>query len=335
MRVVLDWVANHTSWDNPWLAQHKDWYQQDAAGNVITPPGTNWQDVAALNYKSAEMRSEMIKSMSYWVKQQHVDGFRCDYADGPPLDFWKDAITTVNRAAGKKLFWLAEGAKADYIKAGFDLTYDWETFTAVKDLFHRKLTPKAFIDKAFKPDPHKLRFITNHDIAAWDNSPAEEFGSQEAAYSAWILATMTGGTPLIYSGQEVGMKQKLPFFTRQPIDWSQPAFGSPIEELSNFDRQFPTDQQFLQYAISNPTKIFIQDDTISFERSVDLAGMTLYPTIHFFVNCSSTKVASPADYPWKQKSPDVSPYSSLVWVETLGCFSHSFRGIYPRESVKK
>ena len=87
MAVVLDWVADHTSWDNAWIS-NKSWYKQDASGNIIIPPGTNYQDVAALNYNSTAMRSAMIKAMKYWVLTANVDGYRCDYADAVPADFW-------------------------------------------------------------------------------------------------------------------------------------------------------------------------------------------------------------------------------------------------------
>ena len=48
MSVILDWVANHTSWDNPWITTHSDWYLKNAAGTIISPPGTGWNDVAQL-----------------------------------------------------------------------------------------------------------------------------------------------------------------------------------------------------------------------------------------------------------------------------------------------
>jgi glycosidase len=98
MAVILDWVANHTAWDHPWTSDHPDWYQQDGSGTIIHPPGTNWNDVAQLNFNNAEMRLEMIQSMRLWVMTANVDGFRCDYADGPPTDFWTQAIDSSRRA---------------------------------------------------------------------------------------------------------------------------------------------------------------------------------------------------------------------------------------------
>ncbi len=91
MIVLFDWVANHTAWDNPWIA-NKSWYKQDDAGNIISPPKTGWLDVAALNYDSMDMRKAMIDAMRYWVFQANIDGFRCDAADFIPADFWEQAM---------------------------------------------------------------------------------------------------------------------------------------------------------------------------------------------------------------------------------------------------
>lgn len=88
MAVILDWVANHTAWDNAWIS-NKSWYAQDGGGNIIHPPGTNWQDVAELNYDNTDLRREMIKAMKYWVLEANVDGYRCDFASGVPIDFWR------------------------------------------------------------------------------------------------------------------------------------------------------------------------------------------------------------------------------------------------------
>ena len=134
MKVILDWVANHTSWDNVWIADHKDWYTQDAGGNIISPEGMGWSDVADLNFDNRELRQAMTEAMSYWIREADVDGFRCDYAEGVPLDFWKEAITAL-RSEKSDLLMLAEGGESDLYSAGFDLVYGWSFASDLEQLF--------------------------------------------------------------------------------------------------------------------------------------------------------------------------------------------------------
>jgi len=123
MAVILDWVANHTSFDNVWVEEHRSWYMQDSGGNIINPPRQNWRDVAQLDFSNQEMRLEMIETMKDWVLKANVDGFRCDYSDGPPYDFWKQAIDTLRAIPNRKLLLMSEGRRSDHFKAGFDYNF--------------------------------------------------------------------------------------------------------------------------------------------------------------------------------------------------------------------
>jgi glycosidase len=225
MAVVLDWVANHTSWDNPWIL-NRDWYSQDATGNIIIPPGTNWNDVAELNFDNGSMRNAMINAMKYWVLQANVDGFRCDAADMVPADFWSQAINSLRGIRGRKLFLFAEGARADHFASGFSMTYGWNYFSNLKEVFaNGRSANTAFTvhqsEMAAVPSGCALlRFTTNHDESAWDMSPVTAFGGSQAALAAFVATLGAGATPLIYTGQETARSQKTAFFTRDPINWS-------------------------------------------------------------------------------------------------------------------
>ena len=85
LKVILDWVPNHSGWDNQWLA-NKSWYHTGLNGEVISP-NSDWTDVAWLNYENTEMRSAMLDAMKYWVNEFDIDGFRADVAGGVPVDF--------------------------------------------------------------------------------------------------------------------------------------------------------------------------------------------------------------------------------------------------------
>ena len=222
--VILDWVANHTAWDNPWIS-NTSWYTQDAAGNIVSPPGTGWNDVADLNFDNAAMRRAMIDALSFWVTNTGIDGFRCDAADYVPFDFWQQAIDSLHRRHGEGLILLAEGARADHFAAGFQMNYGWSFYGSLQQVFNQNAavaTLWSTHNAEYSPMPpgtRRLRFTTNHDESAWDAPPPVLFGGQDAALSAFVFSTFLGGVPLIYNGQEVGKTTTTPFFSRGTINW--------------------------------------------------------------------------------------------------------------------
>lgn len=226
MAVILDWVANHTSWDNPWIA-NKSWYTQDANGNIATPAGTNWQDVADLNYANQDLRKAMTQAMKYWVMEANIDGFRCDAVDMVPADFWKSALDELKALPNRKLVLLAEGGKPDNFTSGFQMNYAWDFCSNIGQVYKNNLAATTIFtthEKEYKDLPAgaiKLRYTTNHDLSAWEATPVEVFGSQKAALSTSVITVLTSASPLIYSGQEVGREEKLAFFTKDPIDWNE------------------------------------------------------------------------------------------------------------------
>jgi glycosidase len=149
--VMLDWVANHTSWDAEWIV-HKSWYTQNASGNIISPPGTTWNDVADLNYSNDTMRQAMIDAMEFWITNADIDGFRCDAADYVPFDFWKQAIDSLHHATDKNLILLAEGSRADHFTAGFQMNFSWDFLSVLKNVFKNN-SFLCKIGKSVQTDP--------------------------------------------------------------------------------------------------------------------------------------------------------------------------------------
>jgi len=224
MSVILDWVANHTAWDNSWIS-NTSWYAQDASGNIVSPSG--WTDVAQLNFKNTEMRKAMIKAMKYWVYTANCDGFRCDYADGPPADFWKQAIDTLRNISTHKLLMLAEGTRADHFASGFNYTFGFRFYDQMKTVFSSN-QPVSNFDNLNTSEytgagesNMVVRYITNHDVNSSDGTPLDLFGGNSGSMAAFVVAAYMKGVPMVYNGQEVGMPAKLVFpFTNQQINWS-------------------------------------------------------------------------------------------------------------------
>jgi glycosidase len=205
--VILDWVANHTSFDHPWIA-NRDWYLRDGAGNALSPPGKGWDDVAQLNFNNSEMRTAIIKAMQYWIINAGVDGFRCDYADGPPIGFWKKAIASTRNVSKRNLLFLAESGTPQLYEAGFDVLSGFDFYNNLKQVYKdnksaRSIEGISTLERNYTSTRHSVAgYITNHDLIGSDGPVAKVFGNDRGAIAAFVTAISTQGTPIIYSGQE-------------------------------------------------------------------------------------------------------------------------------------
>jgi glycosidase len=237
MGVIMDWVANHTAWDHPWT-KIPGFYTVNQSGAIVHPPGTNWTDVADLNFDNPKMRDSMISAMKWWINECDIDGFRCDYADGVPVDFWRNAIYALDSVKSSLLF-LAEGTRGDHFSSGFDLIFSWNYYSTLKSVYSgataMNLTSTHVSEYNSVPKgKHRLRFTTNHDESAWDNSPIQIFKGINGALSASAITIFLEGVPLLYSGQEVGRSSKTPFFSKSPINWNEnPLMLAAYKDMMN------------------------------------------------------------------------------------------------------
>ncbi len=219
MYVIIDWVANHTAWDNLWVKEHPDFYTKDSLGNFV-PPVADWTDVIDLNYDNKELWKYMIDAMKFWIEECDIDGFRCDVAGMVPLDFWKTARTELDKI--KDVFMLAEAEGPEFHTA-FDMTYSWELFRLMNDIAQGKKsvpTVQDYFEKEknhYPPDAYRMRFTTNHDENAWNGTEFERMG--DAAETFDVFTCVISGMPLVYSGQETGLNKRLKFFEKDTIHW--------------------------------------------------------------------------------------------------------------------
>lgn len=226
MGIILDWVANHTAWDHPWVKEHPDWYTHDEkADTIISPAGFDWYDVADLNYDNKEMRKAMIDAMRFWIVDCGIDGFRCDVADGVPADFWKEAIETLRKDAGRRIVMLAEGKQVDnFTIGGFDMNYGWDYKDSLVHVFNDGKPASDLIaadsaEYAQLPEGKvKLRFTTNHDHST-EVTPVKEFTNERGSMAAYVASIFPHGGALIYGSQEVGYENPINFFKYVAVDW--------------------------------------------------------------------------------------------------------------------
>jgi glycosidase len=276
LSVILDWVANHTSWDNTWMS-HPDWYTHNGSGQIISPAGTTWNDVADLNYNNAEMRLAMIAAMRYWVDVAGVDGFRCDAADYVPFDFWQQAITSLQTGRSKQLIMLAEGKRSDHFAAGFKINWSWDFLTGIENAFS---APNVAVSNIFTANANenavvpigsrKLRFTTNHDESN-TAVPLTVFQSKSGALCASAITIFLQGVPLIYSGQEVGVASPS-VYQGGTINWAANAdMLTFYQQMLGFYNSSPAARRG-ELQVFSDTNIAVYTKTLGNEKVLVLAN---------------------------------------------------------------
>ena len=235
MKVIIDWVANHTGREHEWMQSHPDWFSRDADGNFTERNG--WDDVVDLNFENQDMRAALIGAMQYWVRTFNIDGFRCDMAHLVPLDFWSTARKACETI--KPLFWLAECEDIEYHSV-FDASYAWSWMHAtlkVEDSGVNEIYNVLHDYAQYPKGAYKLFFTSNHDENTWNGTEYEKYG---IAAKAWAVFTfMWKGIPLLYSGQELPNHKRLAFFDKDTIDWTNaPQLASFYKTLIQLRKQY-------------------------------------------------------------------------------------------------
>lgn len=247
MRVILDWVANHTAWDNRWATEHNDWYKKNEKGELFPVTFTEgaepeyWTDVIALDYRNKDLWKGMTDAMAFWVRETGIDGFRCDVAGLVPVPFWNHVRSELDKI--KPVFMLAEWAEPALHEKAFDMTYDWdlaEVFKKIgkgtanaRDLAQHLQSPK----KVFPPHAYRMLFTNNHDFNSWHGTDKELYG--KAYIPLAVLAATLPGMPLIYSGQEAGLDKRLAFFEKDQIEWKNYPLASFYAFMLKLKRDNP------------------------------------------------------------------------------------------------
>lgn len=259
-KVIVDWVANHSAPDNPWITEHPDFYVHDSAGNFVSP--YDWTDTRKLNYANRELRDSMISAMEFWMKETNIDGFRCDVAADVPGDFWKEAITKLK--ASKETFMLAEAENPQLHYDGFDATYTWSVMTPMEEVY-KGTKDLSYFDSVlnhnidiYPKNAYRMYFTTNHDENSWNGTEFEKYGD---AYKTFAVFSQTfyQSIPLIYSGQEEPNKKRLKFFVKDPIQWGKyelAPFYSTLLHLRNRNKALAANASYKKIATANDDAIF-------------------------------------------------------------------------------
>ncbi len=221
MHILLDWVPNHTSWDNKLIVDHPDWYVKDSAGKFTPPLGTDWTDVVQLDWSKKELQDYMIDAMKFWVNMG-VDGFRIDHPHNTPKEFWERARIELTKIRPVLLIGEIE-EPTGFLEKGFDMNYAWEMHHLMNNIAQGKDSVKKLVNyynkerSVYPNNVYRLQFLTNHDENSWAGTIDSLMGDAQKAFATLIFTAQ--GVPLLYSGQEMCLGKKLKFFVRDPIKW--------------------------------------------------------------------------------------------------------------------
>ena len=242
MRVILDWVANHSAFDCVWTEDHREYYLLDSVGSLQPPLGTDWWDVAQLDWEGGEdngLYAAMADAMTFWVAECGIDGYRCDVAMKVPTPFWEMARRQLE-AENPEVFMLAEAEEVDHHDRAFDMSYGWHFHHLTNQVAQGKEPVQVLRDyvadeaEKFPSDAYRMGFITNHDENSWNGTVGERYG--EAGDAMAVLAATLLDMPLIYSGQESYNTKRLRFFEKDTVEWgkySKAQFYRTLNELNH------------------------------------------------------------------------------------------------------
>ena len=241
MYVIIDWVANHTACDNDMVFAHPEWYTKNRNGDFQPPQGTDWSDVYDLDYTNLELRDYMIGAMEFWVKEYDIDGFRCDVAGMVPTEFWESAVERLKSI--KPIFMLAEWEEPALLEKAFQADYNWSLYHILKDIASSKKGAISIRDyyenpqKTYPKNALRMNFLDNHDENSWNRVMVKHFGDKVYPLST-MLFTLPG-IPMIYSGQEARLEEKLKFFEKDTIQWNNFPDGNFYKQLINLRKKHP------------------------------------------------------------------------------------------------
>ncbi|MBS1762579.1 MAG: 1,4-alpha-glucan branching protein [Bacteroidetes bacterium] len=226
-KVILDWVANHCSWDHVWTKSNPDFFLQKD-GNFVSP--FDWHDVIQLNHSNLAQQEEMKNCMAYWIREFDIDGFRADLAHLTPLLFWIDARKRFDKLK-PGLIWLAESEDINYCEA-FDITFTWRWMHLTEEVIKEKGSVdvlRQFLENENFPGL-RLYFTSNHDENSWNGTEYDKYNGFAKALAVFSFL-YPGSIPLIYSGQESANKKMLDFFDKDEINWNGFLLDSFYKEL--------------------------------------------------------------------------------------------------------
>ncbi len=217
LKVMLDIVYYHTAPDGA-MMQHPDWLQHTADGRIAR----GFWPQPLPDFAKPEVRRYLIDSLVHWVRDFHVDGFRCDVGGGVPVAFWEQARKALD-GVDREVILLSESDRPDDQLRAFDISYNFQGYLTLRSVI-RDGQPASRIREQWESDrktfprgARLLRFSDNHD---WRRAVVEL--GDRGAFAASLLNFTLDGIPFLYNGQEIADPAPTRWLSNAPILWPEP-----------------------------------------------------------------------------------------------------------------
>ena len=282
MKVLIDYVPNHSGADHPWLTTHPDFYEKDSTGKPTYT--ADWSDTRELNFNNLVMQDSMINTMKYWLNATKIDGFRVDVAWGVPYSFWNKCIPALKNI--RNIYFLAEADDAKLHETGFDATYTWKEFHVLNDIAAGKKdilsldTVLQNINKEFMQGAQRLYFTSNHDENSWNKADYATMPGAIHTPFAVFTQTYDRTMPLIYSGQEEPVLRPLAFFEKDSIEFNKyerANFYTTLLKLRKSNTAFADNANFKRLKVNLPEKIMAYERTNGQDKVVVVLNLSNQP----------------------------------------------------------
>jgi len=315
MKVLIDYVPNHSGADHVWLTTHPDFYEKDVTGKPTYT--ADWSDTRELNFNNLAMQDSMINTMKYWLKATKIDGFRVDVAWGVPYSFWNKCLPILKQE--RPLYFLAEADDAKLHETGFDATYTWTEFHVLNDIASGKKSILSLdtvlqkIESEYIKGAHRLYFTSNHDENSWNKADYATMPGASHAPFAVFTQTYNRTMPLIYSGQEEPVLRPLAFFEKDSIEFKKYAranFYSALLKLRKSNSAFAEAANFKRLNVSHPAQVMAYERSNGKDKVVVVLNLSKQPVQ---VKIDGVDASSFEELFSKQKVKEISTVQMAAW----------------------
>lgn len=237
MKVILDEVLNHTSWDNALITQHPEYYVH-SDGNAGNPNSIvqagSWPDVAQLNYASSGLRGYMTSMLQWWITNYGVDGFRFDTADYPggsnrniPKSYWTSLRSSLESVKSDILM-LGECESTDLALAPFECDYGWWLHDNMVNVAGGASAMNLQTTWQAQANQFPVGMMHMNIQDDWDYArDVNVLNGMAGAMDAAVMNFTISGIPLLYNGMEVANNAG-GVNTHAKINWN---FGTPFPQF--------------------------------------------------------------------------------------------------------